>query len=701
MSMVMILGVISALIVVVLSSYLFFFQSSASLESDEPEETEQTKQAEPEKEVEEAPAGPITVFFGSQTGTAEGFAEQLKQEGEKHGFKVTVADLEDFEPSEFNDSLRVVIMVMATYGEGDPTDNAAEFLKWAKEVDKEDEPLKGLNFTVFGLGNRQYEQYNKIGKDVDKALGKLGGTRCFELGEGDDAGTLEEDFETWKDAMWTSLISQFHPNASAEVSKPEDTSLELPKLPYSISMVSADKVLDYRSSEEAPHNAHNSTKHFFTATRVKVVENRELRTTLDGGSTRHMEVDIHNSDVTYNTADNLAVLPENDDVTVTQLAEAMGWHVADGFELKPSSSDFKLPFPTPCSVREALSSFCDLHGMPRRTSLKDWAPFASDSSEVERLLRMSGKTPEGKALFKSLIEDRKRSLFEIITVDFKSIKVPLDHFLHLAPRLQPRYYTISSSSNAHPKRIHLTVSVIEEERPDNAMFRGVCSGFLQKLELPTTSAASSGKRKQSLDMNTSSKMRRVDEGKDGKRAPWPSCRIFVRPSSFRLPPNPETPIILVGPGTGIAPMRALLQERAYQKANGVSIGPVVLYFGCKNEACDYLYSDEVAQFQKDGVLSTLHLAISRPGYKGTPGTGQPKVYVQHLMKRDENATELWNLIDGQGGYVYVCGGTLMGTDVGHAVVAVIEKYGKKSTQEAEKYLSNLKSQCRYVQELWA
>jgi len=542
MSAVFAIGVLAALIVVLLTTYLLFFQSSPSL-GEEPE-SEPIQTTEEPKKVE-APAGPITVFFGSQTGTAEGFAEQLKQEGDKHGFNVTVADLEDFEPSEFNDSLRLVIMIMATYGEGDPTDNAAEFMKWTKTVEKGEEPCKGLHFTVFGLGNRQYEMYNKIGKDVNKAIEKLGGNRCFELGEGDDDGTLEDDFEAWKDGLWPSLLSQFHPDANSASTNQPDTTMEIPELPYSITMVPGDKIPKYRSSVEAPSNSHHSTKHFFTSTRVKVVENRELRSELDGGSTRHLEVNIHNTDVTYNTADNLAVLPENDVDTVTKFAEAMGWHLSEGFVMEPTTSGYKLPFPTPCTVYEALSSFCDLHGMPRRTSLKEWAPFASDSSEADKLILMSGKTPEGKALFKSTIEEKKRSLYEIIVKDFPSVQVPIDRFLHLAPRLQPRYYTISSSSNAHPKRIHLTVSVIEETRENDDIFRGVCSGFLQNLELPSTSAESSGKR--------------LDEGADGKRSPWPSCRIFVRPSTFRLPPSTTTPIILVGPGTGIAPMRALLQ----------------------------------------------------------------------------------------------------------------------------------------------
>lgn len=140
-------------------------------------------------------------------------------------------------------------------------------------------------------------------------------------------------------------------------------------------MLPSEQVLLTRSvfEEEAPMNAHHSSKHFFTAPRLKVVENRELRGELDGGSTRHLEVDIHNTNINYETADNLAAMPENDENTVSKLASVMGWTLTEGFDLIPNSlthSDYKHTFPTPCSVHEALSCVTDLHGMPRRTSLK-------------------------------------------------------------------------------------------------------------------------------------------------------------------------------------------------------------------------------------------------------------------------------------------------------------------------------------------
>lgn len=393
------------------------------------------------------------------------------------------------------------------------------------------------------------------------------------------------------------------------------------------------------------------------------------------------------------------------------------------FKVEASSSSgsggFKPAFPTPCSVREALSCFVDLGGLPRRTSLKDWAPFARDPVERARLLLLASK--EGKALFKAEVEDRKRSLLEILTVDLASVRVPLDHLLHKAPSLQPRYYTISSSSSKHPKRIHLTVSVITEAKPDQGagkpagVFEGVCSSQLARLLTPATDPGS-GRRVDEEKTQGGVMKRKVGAEKTGQprpARPWPSCRVFVRPSSFRLPSDPAVPIVMVGPGTGIAPMRALLQERSHQRNSnakaGSKVGPSVLYFGCKDEKCDYLYADELKKFQDEGTLTALHIAFSRPGFnhtakKGTPssaGAGAAKVYVQHLMREAGKRAELWELIHGRGAHVYVCGGTSMGSDVGRALLEVVQHEGGQSVGDADKYVATLKAQGRYVQELWA
>jgi len=308
-----------------------------------------------------APAGPLHVYFGSQTGTSEGYAEQLKKEASGHGFSPTVVDLDDFDAEQLK-TCEVAIFVLATYGEGEPTDNAAAFYKYLKDAVKDGEEagqLKGLKFTVFGLGNRQYEHYNKVSRTADAWLEKLGATRIFELGAGDDDGDMDEDFEGWRERLWPELLVALHPDfkgdagsggnrgrsrtSSMNNKSPSAADLEalatlaVPPLPFSLSTAkppaaaaaglaatTAGWNVGTLDATAPPQNAQSSTKHFFTATRVKVVVNEELRTPADGGSTRHVEVDIHGTGLSYDTADNLAVRTRHGEGGVTHAQRGKG-----------------------------------------------------------------------------------------------------------------------------------------------------------------------------------------------------------------------------------------------------------------------------------------------------------------------------------------------------------------------------------------
>jgi len=265
---------------------------------------------------------------------------------------------------------------------------------------------------------------------------------------------------------------------------------------------------------------------------------------------------------------------------------------------------------------------------------------------------------EGKEEYEKFVLHGTKSLFEMITIHFPSIKMPLNKFIQLVPRLQPRYYTISSSSSVYPNNIHATVAVVVDELSDERVHRGVCSTHLAHLQV-------------------------------GQK-----CRIFVRPSTFRLPQNTEKPVLMIGPGTGIAPMRALLQERRYQReVLKQNVGPNVLYFGCRERALDFIYEEELLQFTKDGTLTDLQLAFSRDQAQ--------KVYVQHLLAKDLNAERFWNHLDKDGGYIYVCGATNMGADVLTTIQNIIQAKGNMSNEQAREYITALQQQGRYIQELWA
>jgi NADPH-ferrihemoprotein reductase len=226
---------------------------------------------------------------------------------------------------------------------------------------------------------------------------------------------------------------------------------------------------------------HNSTKHYFTAVDCPVTLSRELRSPQDGGSTVHIEVDISKADkskLSYQTADNLGVLPVNDDSVVEAVANALGYDLNAVFRIQsaPGHDRQGALFPTPCTVRDCLARYCDLTSPPRRSELKLLASYAKDPLDQKALLRMASK--EGKAEYKEKITGAQIGLVDIVSRLCKSIEAPLEHFITLAPRLQTRFYTISSSSSVHPNSIHATVSVLGNKRKDGSVFKGVCSNHL-------------------------------------------------------------------------------------------------------------------------------------------------------------------------------------------------------------------------------
>eukprot|EP00937_MAST-01D_sp_MAST-1D-sp2_P003992 g3992.t1 len=619
------------------------------------------------------PAGPITIYFGSQTGTAEGFGKTLAQDAARHGFDATVADLEDFEFEDLAQQ-RLALFVVATYGEGEPTDNAVRFLRVLKNADDEIEEgaLAALQYSTFGLGNRQYEHYNKMGRDVHKMVGALGAQEAFAYGEGDDDADLEDDFEAWKEGLWPALVAKFHPEgakklaagAGARVGGAALAETSAPRLTHTVEMLGAGEgaepdeaaAAQAAQAQAAAYDAASLTGSapYFAAVAARVTANRELRQSTEDGSTRHLEIDVSGAEAAplarYRTADNLAILPENPPAAVHAVAKALGLSLESRFRLAAVDAFSKTlpPFPTPCTVREALSRYCDLSGLPRKGVLMALAHFAGDAKEKERLLLLASK--HGKAEYAAWVADAGRTLAEVITA-FPSVKPSLEQFIAIAPRLMPRYFTISSSSAAHPTSIHVTVSVLVEPKTGGRVVKGVCSNYLAGL--------AAGKHR---------------------------LRAFVRASSFRLPSSRATPILMIGPGTGIAPMRAFLQERAVQRAaakeSNEEVGDSVLFFGCRHREKDFIYEDELLAHAREGALTALETAFSREQAQ--------KVYVQDVLR--QKAEMVRSLVGDKGAHVYVCGATRMGTDVLQAVGEILG---------SEAAAKKLQADGRYVQELWS
>eukprot|EP00934_Nitzschia_sp_Nitz4_P007819 Nitzschia sp. Nitz4//scaffold176_size46146//23793//25694//NITZ4_007192-RA/size46146-processed-gene-0.34-mRNA-1//-1//CDS//3329539015//7809//frame0 len=623
-------------------------------------------------QLQKYPGGHIIIYFGTQTGTAESFAQQLEREGEDHGFAISVVDMEDttesgslsyfMEDSPFGEkdgSSPRAIFLTSTYGEGDPTDNANALVKLCKktlEEKPESKVLQGLEFCVFGLGNKEYEHYNAMGKFFDAAFSTLGATRIMPLGLGDDDADLEGDFETWKDQMWKCLKDRYLKGVSLPTHKVDEDSAKLPECEYVVEYLEKGTPLA-NVQDFSADQVHGSCRPFFSAVDCPVTVNRELRSAKDRGSTKHVEIDISKTDLSYNTADNLGVLPLNDPKVVESVAASLGYDLDAVFVVRgaPNHEWHGAPFPTPCTVRECLTRYLDLTSGPRRSDLKLLSQYATDKLDRQALLRLSSK--EGKQEYKDKITKHYVGLVQLFDM-CKSLKIPLEHLITICHFQMPRFYTISSSSSLHPKSVHLTVALTEHERPKGGpMFRGVCSNHLASAD-PSSSMV----------------------------------RVLIRPSTFRLPEDPSRPILMIGPGTGIAPMRALLQERKFQKEQqNLPVGKNVLYFGCKKSHLDYLYQSELEAYEAEGILDELRLAFSREQIT--------KVYVQHLLL--ENAEETYQLIQKEQGSIYVCGAVRMGQDVLQALQEIWVEKGEMSFPEAKDALAKLSSSGRFIQELWA
>jgi len=644
------------------------------------------------------PGGRLTVYYATQTGTAESFAKELEREGKDHGFLVSIEDVEDLnaQAAEMVDPEKRspfgkdtapgenprCVVLSATYGEGEPTDTATTFFhemqdlleESGEEEKKAEPPLQGLEYAVFGLGNREYEIFNAMGKFFDSALEKLGGDRYYELGLGDDSDDLEADFEKWKEGLWKSLKKRYVKEGTVAAAPTDKT--VLPDCQYSIEwqpQMSKDDVLtaDENRASVPLSTVHGSSKNFFAAVDCPVTLVKELRSPADGGSTVHVEIDISNAPGTiptnnlkeYMTADNLGVFPVNSKETVESVAKSLGYtnDLDKVFCLgKGTDRDGKphtwngLPFPTPITVRECLTRYLDLTAAPRRSDLKLLSSYARQTVDRKALQRLSSK--DAKAEYKEKIVEGRVGLAQLFQL-CPSIEIPLEHLIGNVCRFSlPRYYTIASCPKVVGESIHLTVAVTKEQRENGTFFEGVCSTHIADRTNP-------------------------------------SLRVFVRPSTFRLPSSLETPVLMIGPGTGIAPMRALLQDRQHQYGSegGKTAMSNILYFGCKKEEQDYIYRDELEAYHASGTLEQLHVAFSRKD-------PSKKLYVQHLLK--QNAAATYKILE-EGAYVFVCGGTKMGHDVSEALKEILMSEGSMSKDEATNYVSKLSGQGRYVQELWS
>lgn len=529
------------------------------------------------------------IFYGSQTGTAEDYASRLSKEASsRYGLQSMTADLEEFEYESLDKfpSDHVAFFVMATYGEGEPTDNAVEFFEFINNQEATfsegksatEKPLSQMRYVTFGLGNNTYEQYNSMVRKTDEQLTKLGAKRISAAGEGDDgAGTMEEDFLAWKEPMWTELAEDMNLEEREQIYEPVFEIRERSDLDSTSDTVylGEPNKNHLEGRQKGPYNANNP----FIA---PLAESKELFT----DKTRnclHCEIDITGSNLRYTTGDHIAVWPTNAGKEVDRFLRVLGLTEKKDtvFTVKGLDSTAKIPFPSPTTYDAVARYHMEICAPISRQFISSIAPFSPSEPIKNEMIKIGGD----KDYFKKKVSSQKVNIGQFLDIMGEGqswSKIPFSLFMEGIHKLQPRYYSISSSSAVQKNKISVTAIVESVEVPGAPhVVKGVTTNYL--LALSEKQRGASNPDPNGLDYSITGPRNKYD----GIHVP-----VHVRHSNFKLPSDPSTPIIMVGPGTGVAPFRAFVQERAMLAKNGEKVGKTTLFFGCRSKKLDFIYENE-------------------------------------------------------------------------------------------------------------
>ncbi|CAD5111086.1 DgyrCDS434 [Dimorphilus gyrociliatus] len=621
-----------------------------------------------------------TILFASETGRSERFAGLL---GDlfKTIFDVKFICMDDYDTSNMEHET-LLFVITSTSGNGDPPENGRKFAEFLYEkkreffaeplstkrssflrMDSEEarnqneervRPFSNISFSVFGLGSSAYPKFCNYAKYIHRLFRELGAEEVLELVLGDELGGQEKEFGIWAKRAFRTACRTFYSADEANISDAftqnwSKSRSRLRKLDIS-EPISIKDGLSYISRK--------------TIVRCKLMNRTQLQHKDSGRQTILIELDSteNPAEAVYQPGDHIAIYPENSPEAVSQVLEFVkcdGDFSADDViqmeRFEEEESKKWVPderFPINFTLRIALQRYMDISSPPSQLMLKQLAGLSKDEKDQNYLIELSEderKYEEWKYTFCQTLP--------LLLKQCPSVKLPPIVLLTQLPFLQPRFYSISSSPLSSPTRIDCTIAVVDYQLPNGGLRKGVCSNWLNTLPL-------------------------------GSSIP---CYVRAEPN-FRLPDNPKLPIIVVGPGTGLAPFRSFWRERLYNMKSGrMEMGEMHLYFGCRRKEYDYIYREELERCHDLGVLNSLRVAFSRE-------PNQPKTYVQDLLERDGKS--LYELLTKHNAHFYVCGDVSMAANVSTTLQIILKKVGGMSNDEASNFLLEIGDSNRFHQDIF-
>ncbi|MCG7382233.1 assimilatory sulfite reductase (NADPH) flavoprotein subunit [Paenibacillus sp. ACRRY] len=403
-----------------------------------------------------------------------------------------------------------------------------------------------------------------------------------------------------------------------------DVLASLSSTPATAGTISSEAVVAAVSGGESEYNRTNPFK-------AEVLENLNLNGRGSDRETRHIELSLEGSNLDYEPGDSLGVFPENHPRLVDELIAAMGWNADERVTVNKSGEQV--------SVYEALLHYFEITSVTKPVA-QELAKLSPDSGLANLLAN--------DAEFRNVMNSC--DLLDLVQ-DYNLKGIPAGEFVAVLRKIPARLYSIASSSKSFPDEVHLTVRTVRYEARGRERY-GVCSVHLAE---------------------------RIETGD--------SLPVYIQHNpNFKLPENPDAPIIMIGPGTGVAPFRSFLGEREETGAEGKTW----LFYGDQHFLTDFLYQTEWQRWLKDGVLTKMDVAFSRDT--------EHKVYVQHRML--ENSKELYQWLQ-EGAVIYVCGDEKkMAHDVHGALATILEQEGGLTSEQASEYLTRLQQEKRYQRDVY-
>ncbi|XP_042529224.1 NADPH-dependent diflavin oxidoreductase 1 isoform X1 [Dipodomys spectabilis] len=595
------------------------------------------------------PGPQLLALFGSQTGTAQDVAERLGREARRRRLDCRVQALDSYAVANL---IRepLVVFVCATTGQGDPPDNMKNFWRFIFRKSLPSASLCQMDFAVLGLGDSSYAKFNFVAKKLHRRLLQLGGSALLPVCLGDDQHELGPDaaIDPWLGDLWEKVLGLY-------------------PVPHDLAMIPAGVPLPskfifqflHQSPSRSSQELHSTSPDPQTPSELQpflapMVANQRVTGPSHFQDVRLIEFDITGSGISFSAGDVVLIQPSNSADHVQQFCQVLGLDPDQCFVLQPREPGTPCPpgLPQPCSVQHLVSHYLDIASVPRRSFFELLACFSPHGLEREKLLEFS--SAQGQEELCEYCSRPRRTILEVLC-DFphSAGAIPPEYLLDLIPQIRPRAFSIASSLLVHPVRLQILVAVVQYQTRLKEPRRGLCSSWLASL----------------------------DPAQGPVRVP-----LWVRPGGLAFPETPETPVIMVGPGTGVAPFRAAIQERVAQGWTGN-----FLFFGCRQRDQDFYWEAEWQDLEKRGCL-TMVTAFSREQDR--------KVYVQHRLR--ELGPLIWELLDHRGAYFYLAGNAKrIPVDVAEALTSIFQEHGGLSEPDAAAYLARLQRTLRFQTETWA